>query len=130
MVEPLRKCRRAALLLHPPFSMNEEALDRIAADGFTDIGLTLVSLAPGVEGFDPEQGRWMAVEAHRRGLGVNLFTGYIKYREPLLLAEPHRAMIAYGSQTRTDSDGLPSRTLRDLAERALPPPHLAPCRQT
>lgn len=103
---------RCALLLHPRWSLNRETIKQIAAEGFTNVGCTLIGLAPDdIEGFSVERARELAGLAEQAGLGLCVFTGYMKYRELLLKEEPSRAVIVVGAEQRMDSDGLPSRWL-------------------
>ena len=63
-----------------------------------------------------------------RDLGFIAFTGYIKYQEHLVAAEPHRLMHMAGDGGVLDLDGLPVRWLCPFRpENKSPLPH--PCLQ-
>lgn len=90
----------------PEHTLNEATLDRVVAEGFTDVG-TLMSgtILPG-QGFSREHVLQLSAMAEARGLGLVLATGYMKYEGELLAREPHRAMITFGGEQTVDSDGL------------------------
>ena len=113
MTDTPRELRRCALLLFPDKSLNAETLDGIVAEGFTDGGVAAIQNReqfPG-SGFLMDQGRLLAEMARERALGLIIFTGYMKYQEPLIRREPRRGMISYGAGEKLDSDGLPARWL-------------------
>ena len=104
--------RRAALLLFPKESLNDETLDRIVDEGFTDVGAGVVaSPLIGDQGFSFEQAERLAAMCHERGLGFVAFTGYMKYQQRLLAEEPERLMITAGGGVVHDLDGLRVRWL-------------------
>lgn len=109
---PERKLRRAALLLFPDVVLNEATLDRIVREGFSDVGAG-VAVTPAVklQGFSLGQSERLAGMCEDRGLGFIAFTGYIKYQEHLVEAEPHRLMRMAGDGGVLDLDGLPVRWL-------------------
>ena len=106
-----RTLRRAALLSFPRVSLNEETLDRIVEEGFSDVGAGLVELPKGFHGFSMEKGERLARMCAERGLGYIAFTGYMKYQEALLAEEPHRLMHLAGDGAVQDLDGLRVRWL-------------------
>ena len=106
-----RRLRRAALLSFPRVVLNEETLDRIVEEGFTDVGAGLVELPKGYHGFSLENGERLARMCAERGLGYIAFTGYMKYQETLLAKEPHRLMHLAGDGAVQDLDGLRVRWL-------------------
>jgi len=107
-----RALRRAALLIFPKHSLSEKALDRIVEEGFTDVGIGVVD-APAMkdQGFTLEQAERLAQMCLERKLGIIAFTGYMKYQEALVAAEPHRLMITGSKGKVHDLDGLPVRWL-------------------
>lgn len=109
-----RPLRRVALSNFPAETLNEPAVRTIVAEGYDDIGIGLVMLGEAgepQEGWPMDQARDMSRLAADQGLGMIIFTGYMKYQEPILLEQPHRAFVTYGAGTDLDSDGLPSRWL-------------------
>ena len=106
-----RTLRRAALLSFPRASLNEETLDQIVREEFSDVGAGLVVLPKQYHGFSLEQGEWLARQCGDRGLGLIAFTGYMKYQEALLAKEPHRLMHLAGDGGVQDLDGLRVRWL-------------------
>jgi len=104
MTKPERKLRRCALLMFPAKSLNAETLDTIVTEGFTDVGISVFACDPQFEGssFTVDQGYQLAQMAHERGLGVNIFTTYIKCQEPLIQREPHRAMYTLTMRTKPE----------------------------
>ena len=90
-------------------SYSRDHVARVSREGFTDIG---VSLKTGVrkftgQGFDSEQVCQFGAWAEEFGLGMTVFTGYMKYRETFLRDHPERAMVCVGgSGTSLDSDNL------------------------
>ena len=106
-----RTLRRAALLSFPRVSLNEETLDQIVGEEFSDVGAGLVVLPKQYHGFSLEQGEWLARQCGDRGLGLIAFTGYMKYQETLLAQEPHRLMHLAGDGAVQDLDGLRVRWL-------------------
>ncbi len=106
-----RRLRRAALLSFPRVALNEETLDRIVEEGFTDVGAGLVELPKGYHGFSLENGERLARMCAERGLGYIAFTGYMKYQEALVAAEPQRLMHLAGDGAVQDLDGLRVRWL-------------------
>ncbi|MDP7251026.1 MAG: hypothetical protein QGF00_15585 [Planctomycetota bacterium] len=107
-----RNIRRAALLLFPGHSLNEAALDRIAEEGFQEVGAG-VAITPfnREQGFSLKQGEQLAEMCRARGLGFVAFTGYMKYQYDLIDREPHRVMILGGDGNVRDLDGLSVRWL-------------------
>jgi len=108
--------RRAAFLEFPRQSFFESVIDRIADEGYDDVSLLIIpdrdNMGNAIEqGFTVAQGRQMQDWCHRRGLSVIIFTGYMKYEEPLLAKEPQRAMVTFGSRDQLDSDGVASQWL-------------------
>jgi hypothetical protein len=95
-------------MLHfPRESYSEAAVARAAAEGYDDVCLGLIErpLAPGVEqGFTLEQGEHIAQWCLKYGLGMVLFTGYMKYQEMLLRDEPWRGFVTAGGSSQIDSD--------------------------
>lgn len=104
-----RKIRRTALLNIQRVSYSRDHVARVRSEGFTDIG---VSLKTGErkftgQGFDSEQVCQFGAWADEFGLGMTVFTGYMKYRESFLRDHPERAMVCVGgSGTAMDSDNL------------------------
>ena len=107
-----RKLRRAALLLFPKFSLDEETLDRIVEEGFTDIGAG-VAVTPTMkdQGFSFEESQQLAEMCEPRGLGFVAFTGYMKYQYQLVADEPQRLMLLAKEGHVQDLDGLRVRWL-------------------
>ena len=109
-----RPLRRVALSNFPSETLNESAVQTIIAEGYTDIGIGLVILGEENdrgEGWSMAQAKALAQLASAHGLGLVIFSGYMKYQESLLLEQPHRALVTYGAGAQLDSDGLPSRWL-------------------
>lgn len=108
-----RKLRRVAYLLFPREVFREEVIAQIAAEGYHEVAIGLIQ-SEGSMGNFVEQGFTLdkAVQLHdwayAHGLSSMVFTGYMKYEEPLIAREPQRAMVTYGSQRRLDSDGMAS----------------------
>lgn len=101
-----RALHRCAVLDFPDHSLNEETLDRIVAEGFTDVSSLLSGpIMPG-QGFSLAHVQRLSAMAEARGLGLVLATGYMKYENELLAREPQRAMITMGMGQAADSDGL------------------------
>ena len=110
MAGAVRSLRRCAYLLSPQPDASPETLDRIRGEGFTDIGLWMRGpwmreQFPGT-GFTPATAHEAARRAEERGLGVICFTGYMKYQEEIVRAEPSRAMV-----TREEGAGPDKPTL-------------------
>jgi len=107
-----RELHRAALVIFPKHSLDDGALDRIAEEGFTDVGVG-VTETPTMkgQGFSLAQATELADKCSARGLGVIAFTGYMKYQQELLAAEPQRLMITAGAGKVHDLDGLRVRWL-------------------
>jgi hypothetical protein len=108
--------RRGAFLEFPRQSLSESVIDRIASEGYDDVCLYVIpdrdNMGNAIEqGFTIEQGRKLHDWCAARGLGVIVFSGYMKYEEPLLAKEPHRAMVTFGSKEKLDSDGAASQWL-------------------
>ena len=104
-----RTIRRTALLNIQKVSYSRDHVAQVRSEGFTDIG---VSLKTGErkftgQGFDWEQVGHFGAWAQEFGLGMTVFTGYMKYRETFLRDHPERAMVCVGgSGTALDSDNL------------------------
>ncbi len=104
-----RTIRRTALLNLEKVSFSRDHVAWIEKEGFTDIG---VSLKPADrvfkgQGFVWEQVCQFGAWADEFGLGMTIFTGYMKYREVFLRKHPERAMVCVGgSGTAVDSDNL------------------------
>ena len=112
MCKPSRRLRRAALLLFPKHVLNEQTLDGIVAEGFTDVGAgVVVTPLMKEQGFSFEQSRRLAEMCGERDLGFIAFTGYMKYQYKLLADEPQRLMLLGGHGKVEDLDGLPVRWL-------------------
>ena len=107
-----RSLRRAALLQFPKHVFNAETLDEIVAEGFTDVGVGVIT-APIMQdqGFSLEQAQELAAMCQERGLAVIAFTGYMKYQYSLLAEEPDRLMLLGGRGKVVDLDGLSVRWL-------------------
>jgi len=106
-----RKLRRYALLSGPCNNPTNETVATIAKEGYDGLMLWPSTETRQFIGacFTPEQGRRVAGMAHEHGLRVIAFTCYIKYHEPLIQVEPHRALIAHGKGPQVDCDDLPAR---------------------
>lgn len=113
----LRECRRMAFIQFPRHSFDPKVIEAIAAEGYDDVGLLLIPDEGNMgnqigQGFTLAQGRQLQDWCQGCGLAVTVFTGYMKYEEPLLAREPQRAMITFGGEgDQHDSDGLRSSWL-------------------
>lgn len=112
-VKPLkRSIRRTALILFPKVSCSKEYFRRIKEEGFTDIGFSVKEDQQDQsefvgQGYSLDQAKQVAAWAEELDLGVNVFTGYMKYREKYLAEHPDRAMkLACGQGVERDSDHL------------------------
>ena len=101
------RLRRAALLMFPGPSLNATTLDRIAAEGFSDVGVGVMhaQTLPG-QGFLFDAAAELAGLCAERSLGLVAFTGYMKYQEALAMREPSRLMRLGGKGEAIDIDGL------------------------
>lgn len=106
--------RRMAFIQFPRVSFDPKVIEAIAAEGYDDVGLMLIPDEGNMgnqinQGFTLAQGRQIHDWCRRHGLAVTVFTGYMKYEEPLLAREPWRAMVTIGGPGEgRDSDGLRS----------------------
>ena len=108
-----RTLRRCTVLAFPDVSLNAETLDEIVAEGYDDVCLSVAFNETCLqnEPFSVEQAEHLARLGHERGLGIRVFTGFMKYQEPLLRREPTRAMVRVDPADMLDSDGLASHWL-------------------
>ena len=113
MSNPPRELRRCALLGFSDVSLNEQTIDRIAEQGFTDVGVSVSDCpeAPPAHGFSLSQARELAGIVHSRGLGMVVFRGYIKYQEPFVRTAPGRSMRTRGQAGPRPADGKVTRWL-------------------
>ncbi len=90
-----RSIRRAAFLLVPGVSCSRAYIQKIKDEGYTDLSPYLVPNQDAYtgQGFSWEQVCEVAEWATEFGLGLKLFTGYMKYREEFLREHPERRMV-------------------------------------
>ncbi len=104
-----RTIRRTAMLHFEKASFSRDYVKWVGEEGFTDIGLGLKPEDDKMtgQGYVWEKVCRLAEWAGEFGLGVIVFTGYMKYRETFLRTHPERCLVCVGgSGAALDSDNI------------------------